>query len=111
MTSRQLLALARKRWGESAWLRDDRSAPDEEKRLIIRQELLRLIEEEPQAPPPTPEQLEYRKKHREWRDQRDRLRGRLVQDRWRVGTTDGAITYVKGRGDTLEEAAHAAGLL
>ena len=117
MTRAEIKRLAKAKWGKHALVDENKRVPDPETREIIRREYMKLKDQEPQAPPPTPAQLEYQRKHREWKEQMSLLRGRCMgTKRYRVGkilsdTPIGSCFHIAGDGDTWEEAARNAKLV
>jgi hypothetical protein len=108
------LRLARKKYGREAGIRERASSPTDEQRVAWREQLLEHRKHEPQPPPPTPEQLEYRRRHQLWKEESQRLQGLVLQGKryqvWRPYHIPGLGTgaSIEGEGNTLEEALKAA---
>ena len=128
MTRAQALALATKHWGKSAAVedggkrfRDGTLRPTPEEREVFEQELR-------EHPSKKPAELriedfgdertvgEWRKaaaqrnkEYREWKDRRDRLFSLTTARRYSVGTVSFAF-FIRGQGDSWEEAFRKAGI-
>jgi|SRR5690349_21846545 len=115
MTKAQAMALAKKKWGQRAAVRDDREAST----VAQRTESSALLKEHRAQKPSGLQPLNdiaraaYREHYRAWRTREGELLHAALSYRFSVGRIDeyfGAFC-IEGQGDTWEEACHKAGLL
>jgi hypothetical protein len=105
----QVQKLARAKWGKKASVEENKHALDPETRGIVRKELER---HRSARPVPPPEVVEYNRKLSKWKEEEQRLRGLLVSSRrYRIFEDLGGGRWIRGDGDTWEEAARDAKLL
>lgn len=125
LTKPKALALARVKLGKGAYLQDSgrKFGPSSEAlRQAAQKALAELVAQEPKInqlkdwPRNTPlgeyhdAVIAHRKAWNEWKWRKDKLFSQTFYQRYDVGKSDGMFNWIKGSGDTWEEALQKAGV-
>jgi hypothetical protein len=126
ITKAQALALAHKKFGKRAMIRDSRHPTSEAGRIAAMAKLREHREHKPTMPKvdnteAIPDSMtmgeyrqrlyQYRREYKEWSAVEDLLQNEAYHKRYAVGKDEGFTFWVRGSGDTWAEALRAAGCM